>query len=137
MTKATIAGLAAFINAQPATRTIDHSTWGECAVGDYVHESLGLPRYEGWSQVKVLYQEAGTNDLGMLFVARRVELNLSPSIMDELSHQRRVGRANYGQLRTALAEKFPELGFKQMAPFHIARLTGWVSGKLNSGLVFE
>ena len=35
-----------FIMSQPDNREIDHSSWGNCAVGDF-YASVGIPRYMG------------------------------------------------------------------------------------------
>jgi hypothetical protein len=69
MTKATIAGLIAFINEQPADRHVSHASWACCAVGDYaasigetVHDTR-LGDFELLATdpvVKGLWNQAGT-----------------------------------------------------------------------------
>ena len=56
----------------------------------------------------------------------RISLTTTPSVMDELDYLDQTGRKTYGQLRTALAEKFPGLGFGQN-PSLLATFRVWLS----------
>lgn len=121
MTKATIAGLVAFINAQPATRAVDHTGWRTCAVGDYGREVLNRQVTDGSVAESPtvpleLFQEIGTVQRGGSRWG--VPVATKWTLMDELRCANK-GRSSYGQLRLALAEQFPEMGFsnKPSSPF--------------------
>jgi hypothetical protein len=129
--KATIAGLVAFINRQPATREMDHSTWCGCAVGHFAVEELNVATdpegYWAWDVAQQLYCEAGTNQFEISDCFRShgitVRWNMRQSIMDVLDDKKLHNGATYGQLRTIMAERFPNLGFGQKPPTVLGKPT--------------
>lgn len=132
MTEATIAGLVAFINNQPASREIDHRSFSTCVVGDYCVEALGMRRsYDEIGPISVqFFDEVGTFEYGirrhLLVLGGNPKITEKPTVMDELNKINRHGRATYGQLRLALSEKFPKLGVNPMKP---AWFTEWSEKK--------
>lgn len=107
MTTATIAGLIAFIESQPADRAIkSHSSWNECAVGDYAREVLNhtIPRPNGsdyspvWADpvVHALYMECGTEEPSSITFAHGVPHAESTTLMDMLAET--DGARTYGDL---------------------------------------
>lgn len=104
-----IDGLVAFINSQPADRPIkSHSSWNECAVGDYAREVLGhdIPLARtGDSYIPVhndevlnaLWRECGTCEpLNMAARYQVIPQTDGPSLMDILSRMKQP--ASYGEL---------------------------------------
>lgn len=132
MTKATIAGLVAFINNQPASREIDHRSFTTCVVGDYCVEALGMRRsYDEIGPIAVqLFDDVGTcshaTRTDLMVMGGRPKITERLTVLDELSKTSRHGRATYGQLRLALSEKFPGLGIRPMKP---AWFTEWSEKK--------
>ena len=138
--QATIAGFVAFINRQPATRSIDHARWNTCAVGHYAREELRVWRtkWKGrwvFPTIRTLFEQSGTCSLERYIQGARegwkIPLTNKPTVMDTLDF---AGQAHsYGQLRMVLAEKFPELGFGQVPPkvfLERPAPTSWVKKKI-------
>lgn len=112
-TKATLAGLQEFINAQPAARPVNHSSWARCAVGDYA-QSLGEVVYHPQSLgdfesvyndrvVKGLWNQAGTCNSIIAALYEGTIVIDKPSLMDVLSED--YLPPTYGELRTHLADR--------------------------------
>lgn len=138
--KATIAGLIAFINRQPAARTMDHCDWCGCAVGHFAVEELGIqPEPSGdwaWDVAEKLYREGGSSRYDVISYFRTQDVpirwKLYPSVMDMLDNNEFHNGATYGQLRTVMAEKFPDLGFGQKPPVVMGKpawFTDWSEKK--------
>lgn len=110
----------AFVNAQPAGRPVHHATWNTCAVADFAREVHGLMPMGVTSR---LYEEVGSASGDRVFYmglkGLSVKLTYEHSMMDVLASKIRYGRATYGQLRLALGEQFPDLGFKNSAPQYV------------------
>lgn len=126
--KATIANLVAFINRQPATRTIDHSSWETCAIAHFIEEELGLVPENPFDYIHTRIADQLTMECGSCNQMVRSWIyhtstakkwpkwSSSPTVMDVLNDTEFHNGATYGQLRTVMAEKFPELGFGQKPP---------------------
>lgn len=113
---ATLQGLIDFINAQPATRPVNHDSWNQCAVGEYAREVCGsdIPlvtrgtviasSYEEMRKSNVLrslWQDAGSF---CMFVASEngCKLTDEKTLMDILNEDYDIGNT-YGDLQNMIA----------------------------------
>lgn len=136
-TKATIAGLVAHINAQPASRNINHLSWETCAVGNYCHEVLGREAHNDIINQKLspdtplgeLWAEAGSCQPNQCSYVREVD---HESLIDVLQIAGAKGWDTYGRLRNGLARKFPEMGFVPVETNWFKRLIAGFKSKFKS-----
>lgn len=110
MTKASLAGLIEFINAQPADRPANHETWATCAVGDYarsIGEAVVDSNQHGFRALKKcpvlkkLWSEAGSSNEDVVNDYRTVRETVDPTIMDVLN-EAEYNVETYGKLREAI-----------------------------------
>lgn len=111
MTKASLAGLIEFINAQPADRPVTHDTWASCALGDYARslgeavvdsEVHGFGALHDCPILTKLWREAGSANEDVVNDYEGVPETDDPTVMDALNEVDESQAETYGQLRAVI-----------------------------------